>query len=71
MSPCLLRAGKTIFITALIHQLTRAAKLAAEGRRNTLPVFRLIAEKRLTGARLEPQPTTPYRALPTRIISQR
>src|SRR5437763_7144591 len=50
------RAGKTVFITALIHQLTRAAKLAAEGRRNPLPVFRLIAEKRLVGARLEAQP---------------
>jgi predicted YcjX-like family ATPase len=50
------RAGKTVFITALVHQLTRAAKVAAEGRRNTLPVFRLIAEKRLTAARLEPQP---------------
>jgi predicted YcjX-like family ATPase len=50
------RAGKTVFITALVHQLTRAAQLAAEGRRNPLPVFRLISEKRLTGARLEPQP---------------
>jgi predicted YcjX-like family ATPase len=50
------RAGKTVFITALVHQLTRAARVAAEGRRNPLPVFRLIAEKRLTGARLEPQP---------------
>jgi predicted YcjX-like family ATPase len=50
------RAGKTVFITAVIQQLTRAARVAAEGRRNTLPVFRLIAEKRLTGARLEPQP---------------
>src|SRR5436305_1232106 len=50
------RAGKTVFITALVHQLTRAAKVAAEGRRNGLPVFRLIAEKRLTAARLEPQP---------------
>src|SRR5436309_12721588 len=50
------RAGKTVFITAVIHQLTRAAKVAAEGRRNPLPVFRLIAEKRLVAARLEPQP---------------
>ena len=50
------RAGKTIFITALIHQLTRAMAVAAQGRRNSLPVFRLLAEKRLTGARLEPQP---------------
>ncbi|GAC1335214.1 MAG: YcjX family protein [Beijerinckiaceae bacterium] len=50
------RAGKTVFITALIHQLTRAAQVAAQGRRPALPVFRLIAEGRLTRAYLEPQP---------------
>src|SRR5947209_12246857 len=56
------RAGKTVFITALVHQLTRAVAVAAEGRRITLPVFRLVAEKRLTGARLEPQPNDAVRA---------
>ncbi|MEA2839706.1 MAG: uncharacterized protein QOF41_1036 [Methylobacteriaceae bacterium] len=50
------RAGKTVFITALVHHLTRAAKVAAEGRRNPLPVFRLITETRFTAGRLEPQP---------------
>ena len=41
------RAGKTVFITALIHQLTKGGRL---------PVFRVHAEGRLTGAALEPQP---------------
>jgi uncharacterized protein len=50
------RAGKTIFITALIEHLTKAASPALRGRRNTLPVFRVHAEGRLTGATLEPQP---------------
>ena len=49
------RAGKTVFITALVQNLTRAAAAAAEGRR-ALPVFRVHAEGRLTRARLEPQP---------------
>lgn len=50
------RAGKTIFITALIEHLTKAASPALRGRRNTLPVFRVHAEGRLIGAALEPQP---------------
>ena len=50
------RAGKTVFITALIEQLTKAAGPALRGRKNTLPVFRVHAEGRLIGAALEPQP---------------
>ena len=46
------RAGKTVFITALIQHLTRAGA----GGKSTLPVFRVVAEGRLTSARLEPQP---------------
>lgn len=49
-------AGKTIFVTALVQQLTLAARLAALGEKNPLPVFRVHAEGRLMGARLEPQP---------------
>ena len=49
------RAGKTVFITALIQHLT---ELGAPGsvRKPTLPVFRVITEGRLTHGRLEPQP---------------
>jgi uncharacterized protein len=49
------RAGKTVFITALIQHLT---ELGAPGRRRkgALPVFRVMAEGRLTKGRLEPQP---------------
>ena len=49
------RAGKTVFITALIQHLT---DLGAPGARrgNALPVFRVAAEGRLTRGRLEPQP---------------
>lgn len=50
------RAGKTVFITALIEHLTKAASPALRGRRNTLPVFRAHAEGRLIGGTLEPQP---------------
>ncbi|HET6375472.1 MAG TPA: YcjX family protein, partial [Methylocella sp.] len=50
------RAGKTIFITALVEHLTKAASPALRGRRNPLPVFRVHAEGRLIGGRLEPQP---------------
>jgi predicted YcjX-like family ATPase len=50
------RAGKTVFITALIEHLTKAASPALQGRRNPLPVFRVHAEGRLIGATLEPQP---------------
>ncbi len=50
------RSGKTIFITALIEHLTKAASPALRGRKNTLPVFRAHAEGRLIGGTLEPQP---------------
>ncbi len=41
------RAGKTVFLTALIHNLTKGGRL---------PVFRVHAEGRLARASLEPQP---------------
>lgn len=41
------RAGKTVFITALVHNLTKGGRL---------PVFEAMAEGRIAGARLEPQP---------------
>ena len=41
------RAGKTVFLTALIHNLTKGGRL---------PVFRVHAEGRLTRASLDPQP---------------
>ena len=41
------RAGKTVFITALIHGLTRGGRF---------PVFEPFATGRVAGARLEPQP---------------
>lgn len=41
------RSGKTVFITALVHNLVRLGRL---------PVLRVHAEERLIGARLEPQP---------------
>src|ERR1700721_462564 len=41
------RAGKTVFITALIHGLTRGGRL---------PVFEPFATGRIARARLEPQP---------------
>jgi len=50
------RAGKTIFITALIEHLTKATSPAMRGRKNTLPVFRVHAEGRLISGALEPQP---------------
>ncbi|MDE2579252.1 MAG: YcjX family protein [Hyphomicrobiales bacterium] len=49
------RAGKTVLITALVHDLIRASAAARDGER-TLPVFRVHAEGRLKRARLEPQP---------------
>ncbi len=51
------RAGKTVFITALVHTLMQGG-----GR---LPVFRVAAEGRLRGAALRPQPddTVPRFAL--------
>jgi len=43
----LARAGKTVFITALVHNLLHGGRL---------PVFQAAAGGRLTGARLQPQP---------------
>ena len=40
-------AGKTVFITALVHDLMHGARL---------PVFEPLASGRIAGARLEPQP---------------
>lgn len=54
------RSGKTVFITSLVHHLTRAAARAAAangaGRKTLLPVFRVAAENRLRSAHLDPQP---------------
>ncbi len=50
------KAGKTIFITALVEHLTKAASPALRGRKNTLPLFRVHAEGRLIGGTIEPQP---------------
>ncbi len=50
------RAGKTVFITALIHHLTTLGAPGARRGRGTLPVFRVTAEGRLARGRLEPQP---------------
>jgi predicted YcjX-like family ATPase len=41
------RAGKTVFITSLVHNLTKGGRL---------PVFRVVAENRLAHAVLDPQP---------------
>ncbi|MBB5755063.1 YcjX family protein [Prosthecomicrobium pneumaticum] len=43
----LARAGKTVFITALVHNLVHGGRL---------PLLRPLAEGRLAGAALEPQP---------------
>ncbi|MEX0853810.1 MAG: YcjX family protein [Bauldia sp.] len=43
----LARAGKTVFLTALVHNLTHGGRL---------PLFKAVATGRLAGARLEPQP---------------
>jgi predicted YcjX-like family ATPase len=50
------RSGKTVFLTALIHHLVRAASPAMRNKKSPLPVFRVLAEGRLTGGHLEPQP---------------
>ena len=50
------RAGKTVFITALIQHLTELGRPGGAGRRASLPVFRVMAEGRLSKGRLEPQP---------------
>ncbi len=49
------RAGKTVFITALVQNLTRLSAASVANKR-ALPVFRVHAEGRLTRAKLEPQP---------------
>src|ERR1700710_1606108 len=41
------RAGKTVFITALVHGLTRGGRF---------PIFESLATGRIAKARLEPQP---------------
>ena len=41
------RAGKTVFITALVHGLVRGGRF---------PVFEPLASGRIAGARLAPQP---------------
>ena len=61
-------AGKTIFVTALVQHLTLAARVAAQGGKNPLPVFRVLAEGRLTGGHSNRSPTMRCRALPLRII---
>ncbi len=48
-------AGKTIFVTALVHHLTMIGARGMRGK-NPLPVFRVHAEGRLTRGFLEPQP---------------
>ncbi len=52
------RAGKTVFITALAQHLTALVRQGQRnaGQKNPLPVFRVAAEGRLLGGRLEPQP---------------
>lgn len=50
------RAGKTVFITALIQHLTELGRAGTDQGRSRLPVFRVMAEGRLTRGRLEPQP---------------
>jgi len=50
------RSGKTVFITALVHHLTRLARQSAAEPRKSFPVFRVHADGRLLRARLEPQP---------------
>ncbi|MCB1541271.1 MAG: YcjX family protein [Rhodoblastus sp.] len=49
------RAGKTVFITALVQNLLRASTAAKDGER-ALPVFRVHADGRLIRAKLQPQP---------------
>lgn len=49
------RSGKTVFITALVHQLTRALAAGA-GRKTSLPLFRVVSDSRLLSAHLDPQP---------------
>ncbi|MCX7900232.1 MAG: YcjX family protein, partial [Methylocystis sp.] len=46
------RSGKTVFITALVHNLT----CALAGKQTQLPVFRALAEGRISAGHLDPQP---------------
>jgi predicted YcjX-like family ATPase len=50
------RAGKTVFITALVHDLMRVSALTGEEARRALPVFRAFADGRLISASLDAQP---------------
>ena len=49
------RSGKTVFITSLVHSLTRALAMG-KGKKTHLPVFRALAEGRILSAHLDPQP---------------
>ena len=50
------RAGKTVFVTALVHDLLRLAGSTREGERNPFPVLRAKAEGRIVRVSLDPQP---------------
>ncbi len=50
------RAGKTVFITSLVHDLMRLGSLGADEGRRYMPVFRVHAEGRLRRVMLDPQP---------------
>lgn len=50
------RAGKTVFITALVHDLMRLGAAPRDDARRYMPVFRVHAEGRLRRALLDPQP---------------
>ena len=62
------RSGKTVFITALVHQLTRALA-AGTGRQTMLPVFRVLAEGRLQQRTWTRSRITMFPAFPMRSIS--
>ncbi len=47
------RAGKTVFITSLVHHLTR---VLAAGKKAHMPLFRAATEGRIVSAYLDPQP---------------
>ena len=50
------RAGKTVFVTALVHDFLKLASTLREGERNVFPVLRAKAEGRIMRASLDPQP---------------
>ena len=66
------RSGKTVFITALVHHLTRAIAGGPEGRReqHQLPVFRALAEGRITSAPISIRSRTTRPALRLRGASR-